>query len=94
MIIQYLFKIGRFYLTTDRLFLKTIPRFPNNTLYAKLSRLKIPGYIGFAPEMYQLMTVESVKSEDSDQLYYTKLYLDDTIRVINTLTYIVYKQAH
>ncbi|XP_028394041.1 multifunctional procollagen lysine hydroxylase and glycosyltransferase LH3-like [Dendronephthya gigantea] len=38
------------------------------------------GIIGYAPEVFQLMTHHEVKDTDDDQLYYTKLYLDAKLR--------------
>lgn len=38
------------------------------------------GIIGYAPEMYKLMTAHVIKDADDDQLYYTKLYLDKDVR--------------
>ena len=39
------------------------------------------GFIGYAPEVYKLMTAHPVKDTDDDQLYYTQLYLDEDFRV-------------
>ena len=39
------------------------------------------GIIGYAPEVHQLMTHHKVSDTDDDQLYYTKLYLDENLRV-------------
>lgn len=48
------------------------------------------GFIGFAPDIYELMSHHNVKDTDDDQLYYTKLYLDKDIRVsICTYMYVV-----
>ena len=40
-----------------------------------------PGFMGYAPEMYVLISDHEVKDTDDDQLYYTKLYLDQDVRV-------------
>ncbi|VDN28938.1 unnamed protein product [Gongylonema pulchrum] len=37
-------------------------------------------FIGFAPEIWKLISYENVEDNDDDQLYYTRLYLDDQIR--------------
>ena len=37
--------------------------------------------MGYAPEMYALISDHEVKDTDDDQLYYTKLYLDQDVRV-------------
>lgn len=39
------------------------------------------GFMGYAPEMYALISDHEVKDTDDDQLYYTKLYLDQDVRV-------------
>lgn len=36
--------------------------------------------MGYAPEMYALISDHEVKDTDDDQLYYTKLYLDQDVR--------------
>lgn len=38
------------------------------------------GFIGYAPELYQLVTAADVQDSDDDQLYYTRLYLDTEVR--------------
>lgn len=44
--------------------------------------LSLPtGFIGYAPEMYALVSDHDVKDTDDDQLYYTLLYLDQKKRV-------------
>lgn len=37
--------------------------------------------MGFAPEIWKLISYKDVKNNDDDQLYYTHLYLDEQIRV-------------
>lgn len=37
-------------------------------------------FIGYAREIYKLLTYKPVKNEDDDQLYYTEAYLDETLR--------------
>lgn len=39
------------------------------------------GFIGYAPEIYELMWDHEIQDVDDDQLYYTNLYLNQTIRV-------------
>ena len=39
------------------------------------------GFMGYAPEIYELIWHHEVQDTDDDQLYYTKLYLDEDIRV-------------
>ena len=39
------------------------------------------GIIGYAPEVHKLMTHHKILDTDDDQLYYTKLYLDENLRV-------------
>ncbi|XP_052126964.1 procollagen-lysine,2-oxoglutarate 5-dioxygenase 1 [Frankliniella occidentalis] len=38
------------------------------------------GFIGYAPELYQLVTSKDVQDTDDDQLFYTHMYLDAEIR--------------
>lgn len=38
------------------------------------------GFIGYAPELYQLVSAKEVKDTDDDQLYYTNMYLDPEMR--------------
>ncbi|RWS03079.1 Procollagen-lysine:2-oxoglutarate 5-dioxygenase 3-like protein, partial [Dinothrombium tinctorium] len=38
------------------------------------------GFIGFAPLLYEVVSYEEIKDLDDDQLYYTKIYLNDTLR--------------
>lgn len=38
------------------------------------------GFMGYAPELYSLMSNHSVEDTADDQLYYTKLYLDQDVR--------------
>lgn len=39
------------------------------------------GFIGFAPQVYEMMSYGRVEDEDDDQLYYTKIFLDQNLRV-------------
>lgn len=39
------------------------------------------GFMGYAPEMYELIWHHKVENTDDDQLYYTNLYLDQDVRV-------------
>lgn len=39
------------------------------------------GFIGYAPEVYELVWDHKVDDVDDDQLYYTKLFLDQDVRV-------------
>jgi hypothetical protein len=41
----------------------------------------VVGFVGYAPEMYALISDHEVKDRDDDQLYYTELYLDEGLRV-------------
>ncbi|KAG8284269.1 Procollagen-lysine,2-oxoglutarate 5-dioxygenase 1, partial [Homalodisca vitripennis] len=38
------------------------------------------GIIGYASELYELLSSHELKATDDDQLYYTKLFLDKNIR--------------
>lgn len=37
-------------------------------------------YMGYAPEIYKLLTNRPVKDDDDDQLYFTEAYVDATLR--------------
>jgi len=39
------------------------------------------GFIGLVAELYDLVTRGDVKAADDDQLFYTKLFLDEQLRV-------------
>ncbi|XP_076046285.1 procollagen lysyl hydroxylase [Oratosquilla oratoria] len=38
------------------------------------------GFIGYAPEMYKIVSQHPVKNGDDDQLYYTKIFLNEELR--------------
>ncbi|KFM79073.1 Procollagen-lysine,2-oxoglutarate 5-dioxygenase 3, partial [Stegodyphus mimosarum] len=38
------------------------------------------GFMGHAPYIYEIVTSSSLKDEDDDQLFYTKVYLDEDLR--------------
>lgn len=37
--------------------------------------------MGYASYVYEIVTSSPLKDEDDDQLFYTKVYLDDDLRV-------------
>lgn len=37
-------------------------------------------YMGYAPEIYKLLTYKPINDEDDDQLYFTEAYLNETLR--------------
>ncbi len=39
------------------------------------------GIIGYAKDFYEIVTMKPINDEEDDQLYYTKLFLNSTIRV-------------
>lgn len=41
----------------------------------------LQGYIGYAPDIYELISDHEIQNTDDDQLYFTKLYLDQDLRV-------------
>lgn len=61
---------------------------PDRSLASKYPLLKQDGYrylcsggiIGYAPAVYNLLTLKSVNHTDDDQLYYTHIYLDSRDR--------------
>ncbi|XP_069690681.1 procollagen-lysine,2-oxoglutarate 5-dioxygenase 1 isoform X2 [Periplaneta americana] len=38
------------------------------------------GFIGYAPELYKVVTSSDVANDDDDQLFYTKVYLNEELR--------------
>jgi len=38
-------------------------------------------FMGYAPEIYKILTVNEIGDKDDDQLYYTMIYLDQKLRV-------------
>uniref|UniRef100_A0A6I8QMR6 procollagen-lysine 5-dioxygenase n=1 Tax=Xenopus tropicalis TaxID=8364 RepID=A0A6I8QMR6_XENTR len=38
------------------------------------------GFIGFAPQLYRMVQLWKYKDDDDDQLFYTKVYLDESLR--------------
>jgi hypothetical protein len=38
------------------------------------------GFIGYASDLYKLVTHSPIKDSEDDQLYFTKLFLDDDLR--------------
>lgn len=38
------------------------------------------GFIGYAPELYNVVTSSAVANDDDDQLFYTRLYLNEELR--------------
>lgn len=39
------------------------------------------GFIGYAKDIYEIVSHDVIKNRDDDQLYYTKIYLDPELRV-------------
>jgi PREDICTED: similar to procollagen-lysine,2-oxoglutarate 5-dioxygenase len=39
------------------------------------------GFIGLAPQIYQIVSNSEISNLDDDQLFYTKIYLDKQLRV-------------
>lgn len=37
--------------------------------------------MGYAPEIWKLINIGLIKDNDDDQLYYTKIYLNENFRV-------------
>uniref|UniRef100_A0A914W011 procollagen-lysine 5-dioxygenase n=1 Tax=Plectus sambesii TaxID=2011161 RepID=A0A914W011_9BILA len=60
---------------------------PDKTLAAKYPLVKFGKrylnsglFMGYAPEIYKILTVRKIQDNDDDQLYYTQIYLDDKMR--------------
>ncbi|XP_068202798.1 procollagen-lysine,2-oxoglutarate 5-dioxygenase 1 isoform X2 [Palaemon carinicauda] len=60
---------------------------PNSNLATQYPRvsfgykyLNSGGFIGYAPEVYKIVSAEKVENTDDDQLYYTKVFLDKKSR--------------
>ena len=42
------------------------------------------GFIGYAPDIYEMIfSKEKIEDDEDDQLFYTKIFLDETTRVLN-----------
>lgn len=41
----------------------------------------ILGFMGYSSYIYEIVTSSPLKDEDDDQLFYTKVYLDEDLRV-------------
>ena len=50
-----------------------VPRHKSNKL--------VIGYMGYGPDIYALLWNHKIEDTDDDQLYYTLLYLDESLRV-------------
>ncbi|XP_052759652.1 multifunctional procollagen lysine hydroxylase and glycosyltransferase LH3-like isoform X2 [Mya arenaria] len=61
---------------------------PDKSLYDQYPEVKINekrflcsgGFIGYAPEIYSIISHTAVDNTDDDQLYYTNIFLDKTLR--------------
>ncbi|XP_047492895.1 procollagen-lysine,2-oxoglutarate 5-dioxygenase 1-like [Penaeus chinensis] len=60
---------------------------PNKNLASQYPRvpfgykyLNSGGFIGYAPDVYKVVTAHEIKNEDDDQLYYTEIFLDEKLR--------------
>lgn len=38
-------------------------------------------FMGYAPEIYRMLSLKEVEDKDDDQLYFTMIYLDEKLRV-------------
>ena len=50
-------------------------------LSVELSVGNILGIIGYAPEFYAIVTSSDIGDQDDDQLFYTKVFLNEKLRV-------------
>ena len=58
-------------------------------MYARLpfisqSMLFVSGFIGYAKDVYEIISYTEVADTADDQLYYTNIFLDPTLRVLYT----------
>lgn len=44
-------------------------------------KIVIVGFMGYSSYVHEIITSSPLKDEDDDQLFYTKVYLDDELRV-------------
>lgn len=55
-----------------------------NVKYPKVARgknyLNSGGFIGYANDLYAILTSSDIQDTDDDQLFYTKIYLDPELR--------------
>ncbi|XP_046571507.1 multifunctional procollagen lysine hydroxylase and glycosyltransferase LH3-like [Haliotis rubra] len=54
-------------------------QYPSVTINEKRF-LNSGGFMGYAKDVYEMITHESVSNRDDDQLYYTKIFLDENLR--------------
>lgn len=47
-------------------------------------------FIGYATEIWKLLNMNEIEDGGDDQLYYTQLYLNQNIRVIQKSAYIIH----
>lgn len=40
-------------------------------------------FIGYASDIYEIVTMNPIKDDEDDQLYYTKIFLNSTTKVKN-----------
>ena len=50
-------------------------------LSVELTVTNISGIIGYAPEFYAIVTSSDIVDKDDDQLFYTKVFLNEKLRV-------------
>jgi len=58
-------------------------------MYARLpfisqTMLFVSGFIGYAKDVYEIISYTEVADTADDQLYYTNIFLDPTLRVLHT----------
>ena len=58
-------------------------------MYARLpfisqTMLFVSGFIGYAKDVYEIISYTEVADTADDQLYYTNIFLDPTLRVLYT----------
>lgn len=63
-------------LVMDRIFCKTL--YCDHNVVVVVVVLK--GFIGYAPEVYKMVTSSELGNSDDDQLFYTKIFLDENLR--------------
>ncbi len=47
--------------------------------------LNSDGFIGYASDVYELISSVEIEDDETDQLFYTKIFLDSLLRVISNI---------
>lgn len=45
-----------------------------------ISKFFISGFIGYAPELYSVVSSHEIRNDDDDQLFYTQIFINKDLR--------------